>query len=107
MSACFPGARTSWTARTTTAIDVGAGVSRPSVGRVALVLITLCVVASVAAAQGVRSHTRLDPRGTKVTQSQAETVTLTLGAADVRLLQTWVRTAGTSENGGKVLSGTV
>jgi hypothetical protein len=67
----------------------------------------LCVAASLAAAQGVRSHTRLDPRGTKVTQSQAETLTLTLGIADVRLLQTWVRTAGTIGKTGKVLSGTV
>ncbi len=57
--------------------------------------------------QGVRSHTRLEPRGTRVTQSQAETLTLTLGTADVRLLQTWVRTAGTIDKTGKVLSGTV
>ena len=42
-----------------------------------------------------------------MTQSQAETVTLTLGTAEVRLLQTWVRTAGTIDKTGKILSGTV
>src|SRR5690242_20348370 len=110
MLGSIPGARTSWTARTITATDadgggfVGAGLSRPSVGLVVLVFVTLC---AVSAAQGVRSHTRLDPRGTKVTQSQAETLTLTLGTADVRLLQTWVRTAGTIDKTGKVLSGTI
>src|SRR5262245_60397233 len=112
------GARTSWTAKTTTATDVEAALKRPSVWYVAsgvsrtiVVLVALCAAASIAAAQsvrqdapsrqGVRSHTRLDPRGTKVTQSQAETLTLTLGAADVRLLQTWVRSAGTIDKTGK------
>jgi hypothetical protein len=65
------------------------------------------MVASAAAAQNPRSHTRLDPRGTRVTQSQAETLTLTLGTAEVRLLQTWVRTAGTIAKTGRVLTATV
>jgi Cu(I)/Ag(I) efflux system membrane fusion protein len=65
------------------------------------------MAAGAAAAQNPRSHTRLDPRGTRVTQSQAETLTLTLGAAEVRLLQTWVRTAGTIDKTGKVLTATV
>jgi len=65
------------------------------------------MVAAAAAAQGPRSHTRLDPRGTRVTQSQAETLTLTLGTAEVRLLQTWVRTAGTIDKTGKVLTATI
>jgi hypothetical protein len=64
-------------------------------------------VAASAAAQSPRTHTRLDPRGTRVSASQAETLTLTLGAADVRLLQTWVRTAGAIDKTGKVLSATV
>jgi hypothetical protein len=59
------------------------------------------------AAQGVRSHTRPAPRGTRVTPSQAETVTLTLGAAQVRLLQTWVRLAGTIDASGRVLTGQI
>jgi hypothetical protein len=70
-------------------------------------MLALCAAAIPAAAQGVRSHTRLDPRGTHVTQSQAETVTLTLGTAEVRLLQTWVRTAGIIDKTGKILSATV
>lgn len=72
-----------------------------------LLAFACCAVATGAAAQGVRSHTRLDPRGTRVTPSQAETVTLTLGTADVRLLQIWVRTAGTIDKTGKVLTGAV
>ena len=79
---------------------------RSAVGRSALVCVC-CAVAVTAAAQGVRSHTRLDPRGTKVTQSQAETLTLTLGTAEVRLLQTWVRTAAAIDKTGKVLTATV
>src|SRR6185436_11199567 len=47
------------------------------------------------------------PRGTRVTESQAETVTLTLGTAEVRLLQTWVRTAGTIDRTGKTLTGSL
>ena len=73
----------------------------------ALVFLVLCAAVATAAAQDPRSHTRLNPRGTRVTESQAETLTLTLGKAEVRLLQTWVRTAGTIDKTGKVLSGRV
>lgn len=74
--------------------------------RTILALVAFCVAAA-AAAQNPREHTRLDPRGTRVTQSQAETLTLTLGTAEVRLLQTWVRIAGTIGKTGKILAGTV
>jgi len=69
--------------------------------------IAVFAAAVTAAAQSPREHTRLNPRGTRVTESQAETLTLTLGKAEVRLLQTWVRTAGTIDKIGKVLSGNV
>jgi hypothetical protein len=69
-----------------------------------VVVVVFCGAVATAAAQDPRSHTRLNPRGTRVTESQAETVTLTLGTAEVRLLQTWVRTAGTIDKTGKVLS---
>ena len=69
--------------------------------------IVVFAAAVTAAAQNPREHTRLNPRGTRVTESQAETVTLTLGKAEVRLLQTWIRTAGTIDKTGKVLSGRV
>jgi hypothetical protein len=75
--------------------------------RPACLLLLFCVVATIAAAQNPRTHTRLDPRGTRVTQSQAETLTLTLGTAEVRLLQTWIRTAGTIDKTGKVLTATL
>ena len=65
------------------------------------------LVAGIANAQDVRQHTRLDPRGTRVTQSQAEALTLTLGTASVRPVQTWIRTAGTIDKTGKVLRGSL
>jgi hypothetical protein len=112
MSGCTPGARTSWTARTTTATRLVGGGWLAVNGRAgfvspALSILVLCVAVSTAAAQNVREHTRLDPRGTRVSQSQAETLTLTLGTAEVRLLQTWVRIAGTIDKTGKILAGSV
>jgi hypothetical protein len=107
MSACIHGARTSWTARTTTVIDVVKPVSVGSAFRRTIFVVVFCAAVGTAAAQDPRSHTRLNPRGTRVTESQAETLTLTLGKAEVRLLQTWVRTAGTIDKTGKVLSANV
>ena len=75
--------------------------------RPVLFILVLGAAAATAAAQSPRDHTRLNPRVTRVTESQAETLTLTLGKAEVRLLQTWVRTAGTIDKTGKVLSATV
>lgn len=75
--------------------------------RLALFLLVLGAAVGTAAAQNPREHTRLNPRGTRVTESQAETLTLTLGTAEVRLLQTWVRTAGTIDKTGKVLSANI
>ena len=73
--------------------------------RVACGIALVCVLtAGSAGGQDVRSHTRLDPRGTKITQSQAEALTLTLGTASLRLVQTWVRTAGTIDSTGKILT---
>src|SRR5215468_4206001 len=104
MSVCIRGARTSWTARTTTVTEVVRGwwlVSGDKAGLLRPALFILVLAAAVtAAAQDPRSHTRLNPRGTRVTESQAETLTLTLGKAEVRLLQTWVRTAGTIDKTG-------
>src|SRR5882762_206431 len=97
MSDCSHGARTSWTARTIIAID------RPLVTRTFLALISLTAATSVAA-QGVREHTRLVPRGTAVTQSQGEAVTLTVGSVSPRLVQTWIRAAGVIDKTNKILS---
>ena len=54
-------------------------------------------------AQDVRSHTR-PAKGTAVSESQADDLTLTLGQAAVRPIQQWVRTAGTIDKTGKVLT---
>jgi hypothetical protein len=45
-------------------------------------------------AQGVRSHTKPKLAGTRVTEAQAQDLTLTLAGVAVRPIQTWVRTAG-------------
>jgi hypothetical protein len=44
------------------------------------------------------------PRGTTITQSQAEALTLTLGTASLRLVQTVIRTAGTIDHSGRILT---
>jgi len=71
--------------------------------RVFLLAVSLAA-AQTASAQGVREHTRLVPRGTAVNESQAEALTLTLGAVSSRLVQTWIRAAGTIDKSNKVLS---
>jgi Cu(I)/Ag(I) efflux system membrane fusion protein len=71
--------------------------------RILLLLVSLAA-ADAAVAQGVREHTRLVPRGTVVTQSQAEALTLTVGAVSSRLVQTWIRAAGAIDKTNKVLS---
>ena len=70
----------------------------------ALLLVMSLAAAQAAAAQGVREHTRLVPRGTVVSESQAEALTLTIGAVTPRLVQTWVRAAGTIDKTNKILS---
>lgn len=70
-----------------------------------LSLLLAFLVAGSAGAQDVRQHTRLaGPKGTTITQSQAAALTLTLGAASLRPIQTWIRTAGTIDKTGKILS---
>jgi hypothetical protein len=72
--------------------------------RSTLLLISFLVAGS-AGAQDVRQHTRLAvPKGTTITESQAAALTLTLGAASLRPVQTWIRTAGTIDKTGKILS---
>jgi Cu(I)/Ag(I) efflux system membrane fusion protein len=44
-------------------------------------------------AQGPRSHTRLEPRGTSVSKDQAVDLTLTVTPVTTRPIQVWVRTA--------------
>src|SRR6185295_12448282 len=92
-SACSPGARTSWTARTITATE-----------RLSGLLFVVLLGAGFAAAQDVRQHTRpAGPKETTITESQAAALTLTLSTASVRPIQTWIRTAGTIDTTGKIL----
>jgi hypothetical protein len=64
-------------------------------------------VTSYAHAQDIRARIRSAPRGTAVSKSQAVELTLTLTEAAVRPIQTWVRTAGTVDRTGKVLTASV
>lgn len=70
-------------------------------------LFFVACLAAAAPAAAQREHTRLAPRGSNVTQSQAEAVTLTVGAVTPRLIQMWIRVAGAIDKGNKVLSATV
>ena len=75
--------------------------------RIVRVGVVSLLLAATANAQDPRQHTRLNPRGTRVTQEQAETVTLTLGSAASRTIQSWIRTAGTIDAAGKVITAAV
>jgi hypothetical protein len=69
-----------------------------------LLLVCICWPAFTSA-QGVREHTRpAKAAGTTVSESQASDLTLTLSTASLRLVQTWVRTGGTIDKSGKVLT---
>jgi hypothetical protein len=73
----------------------------------ALILIAFAAITSLHA-QGVRSHTRPPAeRSTTVDEKQAVDLTLTLGQAAVRPVQTWIRTAGKIDKSGKTLTGYV
>ena len=69
-----------------------------------LLLVLALAAAESAAAQSVREHTRLVPRGTTITQSQAEALTLTVSPVSPRLVQSWIRAAGTIDKTNKILS---
>ena len=68
----------------------------------------LCVAALVAAtpafAASVRDFTRPGNSGTVVNDAQASELTLTLTEAAMRPIQTWVRTAGTVDSTGRILT---
>jgi hypothetical protein len=74
----------------------------------ALLPLLLWLLSGMVSAQGVREHTRPSKAaGTTVSESQASDLTLTLSTASLRLVQTWVRTAGTIDKSGKVLAASV
>ena len=76
----------------------------PTRARPLVVLLYVLVVSSVHA-QGVREHTRPgQPSDTTVSDSQAVDLTLTLNQTVVRPVQTVVRTAGTIDKTGKVVT---
>jgi len=60
-----------------------------------------------AEAQGIRDRIRMSPRGTRLTETQASDVTLTLGAVAIRPVQQIVRVGATIDKAHKVLTGTI
>ena len=73
--------------------------------RVLALLLFAFLFSGMTAAQGVREHTRPSKAaGTVVSASQANDLTLTLSTASLRLVQTWIRTAGTIDTSGKILT---
>ena len=69
-----------------------------------ILLLLFCLTALGASyPQGVRSHTK-PAKGTVVSESQASDLTLTIGQATLRPIQQWLRTAGTADKSGKVLT---
>ena len=67
-------------------------------------LLLLMVLLAAGSADAQREHTRLAPRGTTVTESQAEALTLTVGTASPRLVQSWIRAGATIDGTAKILS---
>jgi hypothetical protein len=67
-------------------------------------LIVVWAAVHTASAQNVRERIRQAPRGTAVSEAQAEALTLTIGAVAPRLVQTWVRVAGAIDGSNRVLS---
>ena len=68
----------------------------------------LCVAALIAAtpafSAGVRDFTRPGNAGTAVNETQASELTLTLTEVAMRPIQTWVRTAGSVDSSGRILT---
>src|SRR5262245_15063026 len=72
--------------------------------KIALLFAVLLTYGSTADAQSVRDHTRLERRGTRVSKSQAEELTLTVTEAALRPVQQWIRTAGLLDKDRKTIS---
>ena len=72
------------------------------------ILLAVTLLIATARAQSIRDLVRKgQPKGTKVTESQADALTLTLSSVAFRPIQTWIRTAGTIDRAGKILGGTL
>ena len=69
-----------------------------------LLLLVAAAAVPVLEAQGIRDRIRQAPRGTRITESQASDLTLTLTSVAVRPVQTWVRTAGAIDAARKVVT---
>ena len=107
MSASSRGARTSWTARTTTATESDR--CRLVRCRVRLGACRSCSCPVLAAGSGGRSgrsgpHQARSPPGTTVTEIAGEALTLTVSTVSTRLIQTWVRTRRRDRPSGKILT---
>ena len=84
---------------------------RGTMQRLALSIVALVVALVVteprAHGQGIRDRIRSAPRATSVSESQANELTLTLTAVEVRPIQVWVRAAGAVQSDTQLLRATV
>ena len=76
--------------------------------RTAVVAFLAVLTATLAPGQSIRDRIRLSPeKRTPITEEQANELTLTLNAAQVRPIQIWVRTAGTLDAAGRAITATL
>jgi len=87
----------------------------PLIDKPAVLLAFALLMSGSLAAQSVRDRVRdragvhehagpVRPAGTSINESQAEALTLTIGAVSSRLVQSWVRAAGAIDKTNKILS---
>jgi multidrug efflux pump subunit AcrA (membrane-fusion protein) len=69
--------------------------------------VLLFLIALPAEAQGIRDRIRQSPRGTRLSETQASDVTLTLSPVTVRPIQQIVRAGGTIDKTHKVITATI
>jgi Cu(I)/Ag(I) efflux system membrane fusion protein len=70
-------------------------------------VLVLAITCPMLHGQGIRERIRMSPRGTRLSETQAADVTLTLSPATVRPIQQIVRTGGTIDAARKVVTASV
>src|SRR5690349_20672561 len=118
MSDSSPGEPTSWTARTTTATNMGhyrtpipVGVRGSKFVQISknifrLVLFTSLITSSLYS-HGIRERIRETAKGAKISAEQTKDVTLTVSPVEERPIQQIVRAGGSIDKSHKVISATI
>jgi multidrug efflux pump subunit AcrA (membrane-fusion protein) len=74
---------------------------------ISIIFLFVAAASPAFAAQNIRERMRLEPRGTKVTNTQASDLTLTLSPVAMRPIQQIVRTGGTIDKTRKVITASI